>query len=130
MIKARKIITMLSGTIIMVMVFQGLTLQTVAPKWLIEHFYLIGSGLIFFCGVVIGQEWEEIEKAFKAMIRLISYVVILGIAYNYLPALYGIHFVKSSLATFLLSRGIVAALLWFALGMVGVFTGASTKRGG
>lgn len=130
MIKARKIITMLSGTIIMVTVFQGLTLQTVAPKWLIEYFYLIGGGLIFFCGVVIGQEWEEIEKAFLAMIRLISYVVILGIAFNYLPVLYGLHFVKGNLTAFLLSRGIMAALLWFALGMAGVFTGASLKRGG
>jgi len=128
--KVRKLITMLSGTIIMAAVFQGLTLQTVAPKWLVNYCYLLSSCLIFLCGLVIGQEWEEIEKGFLAMVRLICYAIILGISYTFLPVLYGVSFQTSSLTTFLLGRGIVAALLWFALGMAGVFTGAGTKRGG
>lgn len=125
--RLRKPLTIIAATVIMMTIFQGLTLKFLAPIWLGDYCYLLGSIFIFFSGLVIGQEWEKMEKGFLALIRVVIYAIVLGILFSYLPTLYGVNFSQDSLMTFLIGRGFVAALLWSALGLVGVFVGTGTR---
>ncbi len=128
MAKVRKNVAMLASTIIMATVFQGFTLQAIAPSWLVVYCYPLGSILIFLCGFVLGQEWIELGKGFFAMVRLIFYSILLGMFISISPVFFGAEFANlDMLFSFLLGRGFIAILLWCALGMVGVFTGASTR---
>jgi len=126
--KVIKTTVILAGVLVTAAVFLGLTLPLVAPKWLVHNSYLLGACLLFLVGMVIGQEWESLEKGFLAVCGTLVLGLVVGCLFTYLPILYGVPASSFSvLATFLIGRAIIAFLFWGVVGLVGVFVGAGTN---